>query len=172
MSLIFKRAAIVVAVTLAVFIVTAGDYELQVQAAQQATTAGCEKTVHVKGYKRKDGTYVAPYDRRPPGCGMSTTATPPSVSETKPPASAQPGGQSAAAPGVGATSVEAPMTDASTVFLITDGDGATALYHRAGCPWLKLGGGVKPMKLSEARKRFFQPHCLCITGREGAPPCQ
>jgi hypothetical protein len=25
------------------------------------------KTVHVRGYTRKDGTYVAPYDRRPPG---------------------------------------------------------------------------------------------------------
>ena len=24
------------------------------------------KTVHVQGYTRKDGTYVAPYDRRPP----------------------------------------------------------------------------------------------------------
>jgi hypothetical protein len=34
------------------------------------------KTVHVKGYYRKDGTYVAPHDRRPPGtaeAGSSTT---------------------------------------------------------------------------------------------------
>jgi hypothetical protein len=30
-----------------------------------------DKTVHVKGYYRKDGTYVAPYDRSAPGSGSS-----------------------------------------------------------------------------------------------------
>ena len=34
-----------------------------------------QKTVHVRGYTRKDGTYVAPYDRRPPGIGTSTSAS-------------------------------------------------------------------------------------------------
>jgi hypothetical protein len=33
------------------------------------------KTVHVKGYYRKDGTYVAPYDRRAPGTASSSTST-------------------------------------------------------------------------------------------------
>lgn len=28
----------------------------------------CDKVVHVKGYTTKKGKYVAPYDRRPPGC--------------------------------------------------------------------------------------------------------
>jgi len=28
----------------------------------------CDKTVYVHGYYRKDGTYVAPYYRSPPGC--------------------------------------------------------------------------------------------------------
>ena len=32
-----------------------------------------EKTVHVRGYTRKDGTYVAPYDRRPPGTTNTST---------------------------------------------------------------------------------------------------
>lgn len=29
----------------------------------------CDQVVHVKGYTTKKGKYVAPYDRRPPGCG-------------------------------------------------------------------------------------------------------
>ena len=29
----------------------------------------CDQLVHVKGYTTKKGKYVAPYDRRPPGCG-------------------------------------------------------------------------------------------------------
>jgi hypothetical protein len=33
-------------------------------------------TVHVGGYTKKDGTYVAPYDRRAPGTATPTTATP------------------------------------------------------------------------------------------------
>jgi hypothetical protein len=32
------------------------------------------KTVHVNGYTRKDGTYVAPYDRRPPGTADSSAS--------------------------------------------------------------------------------------------------
>src|SRR5262245_20525172 len=34
-----------------------------------------KKTVHVQGYHRKDGTYVAPYDRRPPGSVHSTASS-------------------------------------------------------------------------------------------------
>ena len=30
------------------------------------------KSVHVRGYTRKDGTYVAPYDRSAPDTGSST----------------------------------------------------------------------------------------------------
>jgi hypothetical protein len=33
------------------------------------------KTVHVKGYTRKDGTYVAPYDRAAPGTASTSTAS-------------------------------------------------------------------------------------------------
>ena len=29
----------------------------------------CDKVVHVSGYTTKSGKHVAPYDRRPPGCG-------------------------------------------------------------------------------------------------------
>ena len=32
------------------------------------------KTVHVKGYTRKDGTYVPPYDRAAPGTATSTSS--------------------------------------------------------------------------------------------------
>jgi len=37
------------------------------------------KTVHVKGYYRKDGTYVAPYDRRPPGTADTSSPSPAST---------------------------------------------------------------------------------------------
>src|SRR5713226_4226906 len=34
-----------------------------------------EKTVHVSGYTRKDGKYVAPYDRRSSGTATASTST-------------------------------------------------------------------------------------------------
>jgi hypothetical protein len=36
-------------------------------AASKASQTDSSKTVHVRGYTRKDGTYVAPYDRSAPG---------------------------------------------------------------------------------------------------------
>lgn len=33
---------------------------------KKSKASDSKKTIHVKGYYRKDGTYVAPYDRRPP----------------------------------------------------------------------------------------------------------
>lgn len=39
-------------------------------------TGKADKTVHVRGYTRKDGTYVAPHDRRAAGTAtMTTTST-------------------------------------------------------------------------------------------------
>jgi hypothetical protein len=38
----------------------------------QVAQAAAQKTVHVKGYTKKDGTYVAPYDRKAP----SSSSTP------------------------------------------------------------------------------------------------
>lgn len=41
------------------------------------------KTVHVRGYTRKDGTYVAPYDRGAPGTtGQTISASSPSLTES------------------------------------------------------------------------------------------
>ena len=39
------------------------------------SSSASEKTVHVKGYYRKDGTYVAPYDRRPPGTSTTSSSS-------------------------------------------------------------------------------------------------
>ena len=36
-----------------------------------------QKTIHVKGYTKKDGTYVKPHDRKAPGSSDSSTASPP-----------------------------------------------------------------------------------------------
>jgi hypothetical protein len=55
------------------------------------------------------------------------------------------------------------------VYIVTD-DKATALYHRANCAWAK-NATVRGFSEEEAKKRYFQPHCLCITGKEGMPPC-
>src|SRR5229473_548772 len=33
-----------------------------------------DKSVHVRGYTRKDGTYVAPYDRSAPGTADTTSS--------------------------------------------------------------------------------------------------
>ena len=46
-----------------------------------------DKKVHVKGYYRKDGTYVAPYDRSAPGTGHSTGSSSSGGTTTTPPSS-------------------------------------------------------------------------------------
>ena len=42
------------------------------------------KPVHVKGYYRKDGTYVAPYDRSAPGTASTSTSSTGAVSASHP----------------------------------------------------------------------------------------
>ena len=39
------------------------------------TKDSTNKTVHVRGYYRKDGTYVAPYERSAPGTASSSTSS-------------------------------------------------------------------------------------------------
>lgn len=43
-----------------------------------------DKPVHVKGYYRKDGTYVAPYDRSAPGTASTSTSSTGVVSASHP----------------------------------------------------------------------------------------
>jgi hypothetical protein len=61
------------------------------------------------------------------------------------------------------------LDDADTVIIGT-GAKATALYHRLGCASLRSVTQAR-LTLRDAKARFFQPHCLCITGRDVAPPC-
>src|SRR3982751_3030778 len=56
-------------------------------------------------------------------------------------------------------------------YLVLDGPNASGLYHRRGCPWLR-GGNVTGYTVDEAKRRYFQPHCACITGKEDLPPCE
>jgi len=42
--------------------------------AQRSKVPETQKSVDVLGYTRKDGTYVAPYDRRPPGTATASTS--------------------------------------------------------------------------------------------------
>jgi hypothetical protein len=120
-----------------------------------------QKTVHVKGYVKKDGTVVKPYDRR--AAGSATTPDTSSTSATTVRPSTPASGQ--AAP----VSTEDYSREPSTVFLVT-GQNATALFHRAGCPWLRLGGN-QSLAIEEAKKRYFQPHCQCVSGKDSVPPC-
>jgi hypothetical protein len=41
----------------------------------KSSSKSSSKTVHVHGYYRKDGTYVAPYDRSAPGTASSSTSS-------------------------------------------------------------------------------------------------
>src|SRR5579859_4581929 len=51
--------------------------------AKKVKASKSEKTVHVRGYTRRDGTYVAPYDRRPSGTA-DTSASVVSTSSVHP----------------------------------------------------------------------------------------
>jgi hypothetical protein len=126
------------------------------------TSVGAQKTVHVKGYTKKDGTVVKPHERRAPGTSSTTPTTAPATQTAAPAAEASPAQQVAPVPLSGA--------EPTTVYVVLSGSGATALYHRADCPWLKLGTPTA-YAVEEAKKRYFQPHCLCLTGHDGTPPC-
>jgi len=52
-----------------------GSHSSKASKPAKAKVGKADKTVHVRGYIRKDGTYVAPYDRRPPGTASTTTAS-------------------------------------------------------------------------------------------------
>lgn len=56
------------------------------------------------------------------------------------------------------------------VYVVTD-DTATGLYHHKDCAWLR-NHTMRGYAADEAKKRYFQPHCLCITGKEDVPPCE
>jgi hypothetical protein len=58
-----------------------------------------------------------------------------------------------------------PLLAPSTV-IIDVGPRTTALYHRDTCPWL-TGAARQVFTLEEAKKRYFHPHCLCLTGKDG-----
>jgi hypothetical protein len=53
--------------------------------------------------------------------------------------------------------------------VVTDGS-TTGLYHTKDCAWV-----TNHLRLlfteADMKKRYFRPHCLCITGKEGLPPC-
>lgn len=52
-----------------------GSHSSKASKPAKAKVSKADKTVHVRGYIRKDGTYVAPHDRRPPGTAGTTTAS-------------------------------------------------------------------------------------------------
>jgi hypothetical protein len=68
--------------------------------------------------------------------------------------------------------VQPPAVGAETESVhIVVGPRTTGLYHRKGCAWLQ-NAATLTFTLTEARNRYFQAHCLCMTGKEGVPPCE
>ena len=62
------------------------------------------------------------------------------------------------------------VADLTSVSIVT-GANTTGLYHRDGCAWLK-DAPVQRFTVGDANARHFQPHCLCMTGKDGRPPCE
>ena len=77
----YPRIALLLAILLAL---TAVSYASHGSSRPSSTTtsskkksSSSDKTVHVRGYYRKDGTYVAPHDRRPPGSAPPASSSSP-----------------------------------------------------------------------------------------------
>jgi len=107
---------------------------------------------------KKDGRVVKPHDRKTPG-STTDSHSPPSPPVPAPEQAAQ-------------TQPMPEQSPPTSVFVI-GGSPATGLYHRVLCPWLNVKGAMlTTYTIEEAQKRYFQPHCLCIAGHEGVPPCK
>ena len=72
---------------------------------------------------------------------------------------------------VGPTAAISQLSEPAVVHLVLGGPGTSALYHRDTCPLVLNGGVTSSMGLDDAKKRYFRPHCACITGQEAEPPC-
>jgi hypothetical protein len=53
--------------------------------------------------------------------------------------------------------------------VVTDGS-TTGLYHTRDCAWV-VNHSRLLFTQEDMEKRYFRPHCLCVTGKEGMPPC-
>lgn len=58
---------------------SSGSHSHSSKSSSKKSKSDSKKTVHVKDHYRKDGTYVAPYDRRPPGTADHTSSASPST---------------------------------------------------------------------------------------------
>jgi hypothetical protein len=66
----------------------------------------------------------------------------------------------------------AAIASMTTVFMsgvfAVDPQCATGLYHHPDCPVL-IGGDRHVFTVAEAKKRYFQPHCKCLVGKDASP---
>lgn len=75
MAFALRRVAVCLALCLSLFLSAADAF-------------AAPKSVHVRGYTRKDGTYVSPHTRSAPGTSSYSTSTPRTRSSWTPPAAA------------------------------------------------------------------------------------
>lgn len=66
---------VVVAVLFLCSLTFAGPRRSSSSSSHRTKASSSEKTVHVRGYTRKDGKYVAPHDRRAPGTATYTSSS-------------------------------------------------------------------------------------------------
>lgn len=72
-----RIAALLLVCCLCSFAAAKGSHGSHPRASKPAKSrvSRSNKTVHVRGYTRKDGTYVGPYDRRPRGAARTPTTS-------------------------------------------------------------------------------------------------
>jgi micrococcal nuclease len=103
------------------------------------------KTVHVNGYYRKDGTYVAPHYRRPPGSGSYSSSdsspafAPAPAKETTPPKVEAPDTDTPKAPAKEKPTIPIGETQEGKVVGVTDGDTLTLLVDKTAYKIRLLG---------------------------------
>lgn len=74
---------------------------------------------------------------------------------------------------LGLTQAQSPKPLRLPYYVYVDvGEKATALYHRDSCPWLSIAlSAHKQFTPADAEKRYYRPHCKCISGVESLWPC-
>jgi hypothetical protein len=72
LALTLGLALTILCLTLPLSLAQKGGRSARSSSSKSSSKSSTSKTVHVKGYTRKDGTYVPPYDRAAPGTASST----------------------------------------------------------------------------------------------------
>lgn len=124
-----KRPLAVIALLLALSFPVQGVLTGRTGGSHHSSSSSSEKKVYVKGYYRKDGTYVPPHYRAAPGTGQSSGSSKPSSTTTPKPASST-----------------APRPPA----------GSSTSTHSKGCQTCPRDANGRILRSSSARAKFLR----------------